>query len=142
MPPPGGRAPRTLRAQARAVRLAARKSLRRQHRHGFVAAIAGEYEALLQRDRGQRAPRLDLASASVPRGGADHPVLHGDLRVREVHGPDRAGGDHPGMNVPRRAIAIVDGEHYPPVVHSALEEVDDLVVAAVLIGGTEKLRAD
>ena len=46
------------------------------------------------------------------------------------------------MNVPRRAIAIVDGEHYPPVVRSALEEVDDLVVAAVLIGGTEKLRAD
>jgi hypothetical protein len=46
------------------------------------------------------------------------------------------------MTMPRRAIAIVDGEHYPPVVRSALEEVDDLVVAAVLIGGTEKLRAD
>ena len=46
------------------------------------------------------------------------------------------------MSVPRRAIAIVDGEHYPPVVRAALEEVDDLVVAAVLIGGTEKLRDD
>ena len=40
----------------------------------------------------------------------------------------------------RRAIAIVDGEHYPPVVRAALEELDDLVVAAVLVGGTEKLR--
>lgn len=43
---------------------------------------------------------------------------------------------------PRRAIAIVDGEHYPPVVRAALEEIDDLVLAAVLVGGTEKLRAD
>ncbi len=40
----------------------------------------------------------------------------------------------------RRAIAIIDGEHYPPVVREALEELDDLVVAAVLVGGTEKLR--
>lgn len=42
----------------------------------------------------------------------------------------------------RRAVAIVDGEHYPPVVRAALEEHEDLVVAAVLIGGTEKLRGD
>ncbi len=40
----------------------------------------------------------------------------------------------------RRVVAIVDGEHYPPVVKDALEEIDDLVVAAVLVGGTEKLR--
>jgi cyclic 2,3-diphosphoglycerate synthetase len=40
----------------------------------------------------------------------------------------------------RRAVAIVDGEHYPPVVRQALEELDDLVVAAVLVGGVEKLR--
>ena len=40
----------------------------------------------------------------------------------------------------RRAVAIVDGEHYPPVVRQALEELEDLVVAAVLVGGTEKLR--
>ena len=39
----------------------------------------------------------------------------------------------------RRVVAIVDGEHYPPVVGAALEEIDDLVVAAVLVGGTEKL---
>lgn len=42
----------------------------------------------------------------------------------------------------RRVVAIVDGEHYPPVVRAALQEVDDLVVAAVLVGGTEKLRGD
>ena len=63
----------------------------------------------------------------------------GDVRVREVHGPDRAGGDDPEV---RRVVAIVDGEHYPPVVRAALEELDDLVVAAVLVGGTEKLRGD
>ena len=40
----------------------------------------------------------------------------------------------------RRVVAIVDGEHYPAVVRAALEEIDDLVVAAVLVGGTEKLR--
>jgi cyclic 2,3-diphosphoglycerate synthetase len=42
----------------------------------------------------------------------------------------------------RRVVAIVDGEHYPPVVRDALEEIDDLVVAAVLVGGVEKLRGD
>lgn len=42
----------------------------------------------------------------------------------------------------RRAIAIIDGEHYAPVVRAALDELDDVVVAAVLVGGTEKLRGD
>lgn len=42
----------------------------------------------------------------------------------------------------RRAVAIVDGEHYPPVVRQALEALRDDVVAAVLVGGTEKLRED
>ena len=40
-----------------------------------------------------------------------------------------------------RAVAIVDGEHYPPVVRDALAAVPYEVVAAVLAGGTEKLRA-
>ena len=40
----------------------------------------------------------------------------------------------------RRVVAIIDGEHYPAVVREALDELGDLVVAAVLIGGTEKLR--
>jgi cyclic 2,3-diphosphoglycerate synthase len=39
-----------------------------------------------------------------------------------------------------RAVVIVDGEHYPPVVRDALAEVPHDVVAAVLVGGTEKLR--
>lgn len=39
-----------------------------------------------------------------------------------------------------RAVAIVDGEHYPDVVRAALAELPYDFVAAVLIGGTEKLR--
>jgi cyclic 2,3-diphosphoglycerate synthase len=41
-----------------------------------------------------------------------------------------------------RAVAIVDGEHYAPVVRDAIAELPHDVVAAVLIGGTEKLRED
>ena len=41
-----------------------------------------------------------------------------------------------------RAVAVVDGEHYPPVVRDALAELSYEVVAAVLVGGTEKLRGD
>jgi cyclic 2,3-diphosphoglycerate synthase len=39
-----------------------------------------------------------------------------------------------------RAIAIVDGEHYPAVVRDALAASPYEIVAAVLIGGVEKLR--
>jgi cyclic 2,3-diphosphoglycerate synthetase len=39
-----------------------------------------------------------------------------------------------------RALAIVDGEHYAPVVRDALAELPYDVVAAVLVGGIEKLR--
>ena len=39
-----------------------------------------------------------------------------------------------------RALAIVDGEHYAPVVRDALVELPYEFVAAVLIGGDEKLR--
>jgi cyclic 2,3-diphosphoglycerate synthetase len=39
-----------------------------------------------------------------------------------------------------RALAIVDGEHYAPVVRDALAELPYEFAAAVLIGGTEKLR--
>ena len=41
-----------------------------------------------------------------------------------------------------RALAIVDGEHYPPVVREALAVLPYDVVAAVLVGGTEKLRGE
>jgi cyclic 2,3-diphosphoglycerate synthetase len=41
-----------------------------------------------------------------------------------------------------RAVAIVDGEHYPSVVKDALAELPYEIVCAVLIGGTEKLRGD
>jgi cyclic 2,3-diphosphoglycerate synthetase len=39
-----------------------------------------------------------------------------------------------------RALAVIDGEHYAPVVRDAIAELPYDVVAAVLIGGTEKLR--
>jgi cyclic 2,3-diphosphoglycerate synthetase len=39
-----------------------------------------------------------------------------------------------------RAIAIVDGEHYPDVVRDALGELPYEFVGVMLIGGTEKLR--
>jgi cyclic 2,3-diphosphoglycerate synthase len=39
-----------------------------------------------------------------------------------------------------RALALIDGEHYAPVVKAALEELPYDFVAAHLVGGTEKLR--
>jgi cyclic 2,3-diphosphoglycerate synthase len=41
-----------------------------------------------------------------------------------------------------RALALIDGEHYAPVVRAALEELPYEFVAAHLVGGTEKLRDD
>jgi len=39
-----------------------------------------------------------------------------------------------------RALALVDGEHYPEVVVETLAALDYEVVGAVMLGGTEKLR--
>jgi cyclic 2,3-diphosphoglycerate synthase len=39
-----------------------------------------------------------------------------------------------------RVVALIDGEHYPPVVRDAIAGLPDRVVAAVLVGGTEKIR--
>jgi len=39
-----------------------------------------------------------------------------------------------------RALALIDGEHYAPVVRDALAALPYEVAAAVLVGGTEKLR--
>jgi cyclic 2,3-diphosphoglycerate synthetase len=41
-----------------------------------------------------------------------------------------------------RALALIDGEHYAPVVKAALEELPYEFVAAHLVGGIEKLRDD
>ena len=40
----------------------------------------------------------------------------------------------------QRALALVDGEHYAPVVRDALAALPYEVVGALLVGGTEKLR--
>ena len=41
-----------------------------------------------------------------------------------------------------RAVAIIDGEHYAPVVKDALGALRHDVAAVVVAGGTEKLRGD
>jgi cyclic 2,3-diphosphoglycerate synthase len=43
-----------------------------------------------------------------------------------------------------RVLALVDGEHYPPVVRAALQRAGESyeVVAAMLLGGTEKLAGE
>jgi cyclic 2,3-diphosphoglycerate synthetase len=41
-----------------------------------------------------------------------------------------------------RAVALIDGEHYPDVVREALASLPYLWVGAILVGGTEKLRGD
>lgn len=43
-----------------------------------------------------------------------------------------------------RVVALIDGEHYPPVVRFALSELarEHEVVAAVFVGGTEKVDAE
>ena len=38
-----------------------------------------------------------------------------------------------------RALALIDGEHYAPVVRDALGEIPHEIVGALLVGGTEKL---
>jgi cyclic 2,3-diphosphoglycerate synthetase len=39
-----------------------------------------------------------------------------------------------------RVLAVIDGEHYAPVVRDALDELPYEVVAALLVGGREKLK--
>ena len=38
-----------------------------------------------------------------------------------------------------RALALIDGEHYAPVVRDALAEIPHEIVGALLVGGAEKL---
>jgi cyclic 2,3-diphosphoglycerate synthetase len=42
--------------------------------------------------------------------------------------------------VSQRAVVLIDGEHYAPVVRDALSSLPYEVVGALLVGGTEKLR--
>jgi cyclic 2,3-diphosphoglycerate synthetase len=41
-----------------------------------------------------------------------------------------------------RAVALIDGEHYAPVVRDALRALPYEFVGAIMVGGTEKLRTD
>src|SRR5262245_11512266 len=138
MPAAGPGADGPVRAQARPVRVAAREHVHPQRGHGLFAAAQGQHAPLLQRDRSRGHARLSLAPLPVPRARADHPVLDRHARVREVHGSDRRGA----LVSRLRALAVIDGEHYPPVVVDALAELPYEFVAVLLAGGTEKLRTD
>ena len=41
-----------------------------------------------------------------------------------------------------KALALIDGEHYAPVLRDALRELPYEFAGAYLVGGTEKLRGD
>ena len=41
-----------------------------------------------------------------------------------------------------KALALVDGEHYPDVVRDALADAPYEIAGAVLLGGSEKLRSE
>ena len=94
------------------------------------AAPPRQHAALLQRDRGRRRARRGAPALSVPRRGADDPLLHGDARLREVDRGDRGRGRRAV-----RAVAVIDGEHYADVVRSALAELPYEFVAAMFVGG-------
>src|SRR4029077_16994412 len=136
VPPARACADGAFRTQARSICLASGEHVHPQRGHRLVAASPGEHAALLQRDRGRGRPRLGLAPLPVPRAGADHPVLDRDARLREVHRADRGRA----LVAKLRAIAVIDGEHYVPVVRAALAELPYEFVAALVAGGTEKLR--
>src|SRR5437764_1960272 len=139
MPAAFGRESRPLRTQARPVCVAARRPLHRQRRHGVLAAPPRQHASLLQRDRVLRDARRRVAQIPVPRAGEDHPVRHRHARVREVHGSHRGRGDVAAVT---RAVVVIDGEHYAPVVRDAIAGLPYEVVGAWLAGGTEKLRGD
>src|SRR5215210_3859597 len=139
MSPALGGQPRPLGPQARAVRVAARGSVHRQRGNRLLTAAARQDAALLQRDRVLRHARGRLAQIPVPRSGEDHPVCDRHARVREVHGAHRRRGDLAAMT---RAVVVIDGEHYAPVVRDAIAGLPYEVVGAWLAGGTEKLRDD
>src|SRR6266480_3995968 len=139
MPATLRRQPRPFRTQARALRVAPGGPLHRQRRDRLVAAAPRQHASLLQRDRVLRHARGRLAQVPVPRPGEDHPVCDRHARVREVHGANRGGGDLAAVT---RAVVVIDGEHYAPVVRDAIAGLPYEVVGAWLAGGTEKLRGD
>src|SRR3954452_18191806 len=139
MSPAFRRQPRPVGPQARAVRVAARGTLHRQRRHCLVVAAARQHAPLLQRRRVLRHARRRVAEVSVPRPGEDHSVRDRHARVREVHGAHRRRSDVTAMT---RAVVVIDGEHYAPVVRDAIACLPYDVVGAWLAGGTEKLRGD
>ena len=98
--------------------------------------LRGQHETVLQRHRDRRRQGRHLAAPPVSRRAQARLLHPRHARVRQVHRRDRGRGHRKDV----RALAIVDGEHYAPVVRDALAGLPYDVVAAVLVGGTEKLR--
>ncbi len=103
---------------------------------------AGHDTRQLQHHRGLSGPRPRGPQASVPRPGGGR-----RLRARPAPGVHLASARRWSprrVRLMARAIALIDGEHYPPVVRFALARAGverDEVLAAVFIGGTEKVDA-
>src|SRR5665648_398692 len=129
------------RAQARALRLASRAPVRDQRRHLQLAAPARPHQGLLQHRAARRRSRGGGAQVPLPRHRDAHRLraVHGV--VREVHVSRSRGGWPIGETLPR-AVVVIDGEHYPPVVATALDGLRQRydVVAGIFAGGCEKLR--
>ena len=106
---PGVRS-RPLRAQARALRLAARGPLRRQRGNGVVAPPPGQHEALLQR-RSRSTGRASTSGGGIRSTARSKLVSVRDSTpssTRSSPARDRGRGHRAHV----RALAIVDGEHY------------------------------
>ena len=96
-----GRRRRALGPQARALRLAPREHVRRERRHGVVAARARVHEALLQRARVRRGRGARSCGAS--RSATSTVMAHFSLVGRAV--PPGARAARPGAHRARRRLA-------------------------------------
>ena len=121
--------------------------------------VRGLHEAVLQRAgvrrrRGEDPPRLPVRGRAPP-DGALRPLRVGAVATVNRPCSRRRAWARPGSppvrpsreghrHHPMSALVLVDGEHYPPVTRWAIEVARQRgvdVVAAVLVGGAEKLGA-
>ena len=80
-----------------------------------------------------------------------HPLMsrlvgHDPRRPTDPRAADGPGVTRSPERTPMRTLVLVDGEHYPPVVRAAIEDLPGrvpgaVVVGAALLGGGEKLAA-
>ena len=129
VPAARGRRPRALGPQARAVRVAARGPVRRQRRHGLLARACGATTRPCYNMSRSPGTHVDV--------WRKYP-FHGQERIIQFSTETRAFEKYTARiedEVTRedvmRALAIVDGEHYAPVVRDALAALPYEVVGAL-----------